>query len=73
MLNRKTDFVKLADAFGLEGCRATTAEEFKAALEKGMKTDGPFIIDTIIDEDALVLPMLPAGGSVDDIIVKPEL
>ena len=38
-----------------------------------MKTDGPFIIDTIIDEDALVLPMLPAGGSVDDIIVKPEL
>ena len=73
VLNRKTDFVKLADAFGLEGCRATTAEEFKAALEKGMKTDGPFIIDTIIDEDALVLPMLPAGGSVDDIIVKPEL
>ncbi|MGN0767769.1 MAG: biosynthetic-type acetolactate synthase large subunit [Christensenellales bacterium] len=72
VLGRKTDFVKLADAFGLPGERADTVEGFAAAFGRAMKHDGPYVIDTIIDMDELVLPMLPPGGSIDDIITSKE-
>ena len=67
---RKTDFVKLAEAFGASGVRATTLEELDEALAAGFAADGPFLIDCILDKDEFVLPMLPPGGSMDDIIVK---
>ena len=72
VLNRKTDFVKLSEAFGAKGKRVRTIKEFEAAFEEGMKHDGPFLIDTLIDMDELVLPMLPPGGSIDDVIVLKE-
>ncbi|MBE7043078.1 MAG: biosynthetic-type acetolactate synthase large subunit [Ruminococcaceae bacterium] len=72
VLNRKTDFVKLADAFGAKGKRVQTIEEFEMAFEEAMKYDGPFLIDTVIDMDELVLPMLPPGGSIDEVIVSKE-
>ena len=67
---RKTDFVKLAEAFGAQASRATTLEELDAALAAGFAADGPYLIDCILDKDEFVLPMLPPGGSMDDIIVK---
>ncbi len=67
---RKTDFVKLAEAFGAVGMRAETKEEFADAFEKALALKCPVVIDTIIDKDEFVLPMLPPGGSVDEIIVK---
>lgn len=70
VLARQTDFVKLAEAFGAAGCRVTTPEEFRTAFETAMKHDGPYLIDTVIDMDEFVLPMLPPGGSIDDIIVS---
>lgn len=69
VLGRKTDFVKLAEAFGTIGMRATTPEEFEKCFSEAMKTNSPVVIDTIIDKDEFVLPMLPPGGSIDDIIV----
>ena len=72
VLERKTDFVKLAEAFGAEGYLATTPEEFRDAFKKALAEDGPVVIDTRIDKDEFVLPMLPPGGSIDDIIVKIE-
>ncbi|MGI6167244.1 MAG: biosynthetic-type acetolactate synthase large subunit [Eubacteriales bacterium] len=69
-LNRKTDFVKLAEAFGAGGARARTAAELDRALEAAFAADRPFVIDCRIDTDENVLPMIPAGGSIDDIIVK---
>ena len=70
VLDRKTDFVKLSEAFGLSGVRVSTAEEFRSAFETAMKHDGPYLIDLLIDKDELVLPMLPPGGSIDDIITS---
>ena len=67
---RKTDFVKLAEAFGATGIRATTLEELDQALADAFKCDGPCLIDCHLDKDEFVLPMLPPGGSMDDIIVK---
>ena len=68
VLNRKTDFVKLAEAFGAKGARATNIDEFRAAFTEAMAHDGPTVIDTLIDMDEFVLPMLPPGGSIDDMI-----
>jgi len=71
VLDRKTDFVKLAEAFGATAYRVTTPEEFSDAFEKAVsQNDGPVVIDTLIDQDAFVLPMLPPGGSIEDIIVR---
>ncbi len=70
VLERKTDFVKLAEAFGARASRAATLSEFRTAFEAALNSDAPYLIDTLIDPEMLVLPMLPPGGSVDDIIVK---
>ena len=67
---RKTDFVKLAEAFGAEGARALTIPELEAALAKAFSWNGPYLIDCAIDRDEFVLPMLPPGGSMDDIITR---
>ncbi len=72
VLERKTDFVKLAEAFGAIGYRATTKEEFEAAFDAALAAGRPVVIDTMIGKDEFVLPMLPPGGSIDDIIVKAE-
>ena len=70
VLERKTDFVKLAEAFGATAFRVTTPEEFRDAFDKAIALNAPVVIDTLIDKDAFVLPMLPPGGSIDDIIVS---
>ena len=73
VLERKTDFAAFAKAFGADGEAATTPEELDAALQRAFSTDGPYIIDCKIDKDEFVLPMLPPGGSMDDIITKLEV
>ncbi len=70
VLERKTDFVELARAFGADGIRVSSLDELDAALSAAFAADGPFIIDCAVDRDEFVLPMLPPGGSMDDIIVK---
>ena len=70
VLERKTDFVKLAEAFGAVGMRATNIGEFEEAFKKALTINGPVVIDTFVDKDEFVLPMLPPGGSIDDIIVE---
>lgn len=69
-LNRKTDFVKLAEAFGAKGIRALTVEELEKAAETAFSENGPIVIDCAVDCDEFVLPMLPPGGSIEDIITE---
>lgn len=69
-LGRRTDFVKLAEAFGAKGYRAESAEEFDEVFKKAFSEEAPSVIDCRINEDEFVLPMLPPGGSIDDIIVE---
>lgn len=70
VLDRGTDYVQVARAFGADGERVLSLEELDAALERAFQADGPYLIDCAIDKDEFVLPMLPPGGSMDDIIVK---
>lgn len=67
---RKTDFVKVAEGFGLPGYRCETMEQFSAAFSQALAAEGPVWIECMIGKDEVVLPMIPSGGSVDDIIMK---
>lgn len=69
-LNRQTDFVKLAEAFGAKAERVFTADELEKAAKEAFAYNGTFIIDCAVDCDEFVLPMLPPGGSIDDIITE---
>jgi len=73
VLERKTDFAAFAKSFGADGEAVTTPEELDAALGRAFATAGPYIIDCKIDKDEFVLPMLPPGGSMDEIITKLEV
>lgn len=70
VLNRKTDFVRLAEAFGAKGESVSTLDQLDEAFKNAFAANGPYVIDCAIDKDEFVLPMLPPGGSMDDIIVK---
>ena len=50
-----------------------TPEELDAALTRAFGHEGPYVIDCRIDKDEFVLPMLPPGGSMDDIITELEV
>ncbi len=73
VLDRKTDFSALAKAFGADGQKVNSVEELDLALKKAFEYNGPYVIDCAIDKDEFVLPMLPPGGSMDDIITRLEV
>ncbi len=67
------DLVKLADAYGIPGFRATTIEELQNVLDKAHQiTDQSMIIDIRVDPDEMVFPMIPAGRPNDEIIESVE-
>ena len=70
-LDRKTNYVMVAEGFGAKGFRATTLAEFEAAFAEALKIKGrPVWIECVIDRDEMVYPMIPAGGTVDDTIMN---
>ena len=70
ILNRKTNFVKLAESFGADGYLAETAVEFRKAFKAAVEKGKTAVIEVRIDKDELVLPMLPPGGAISDMITK---
>ena len=68
-INKKMDYIKVAEGFGAKGFRCKTISEFENAFEEALKCNCPVWIECVIDKDLRVLPMIPAGGTVDDIIV----
>lgn len=70
-LEVQPDFVKLAEAYGCVGLRATKPEEVESVLLESMKIkDKPVLIDIVCDREENVFPMVPAGASIDEMIVR---
>lgn len=67
---RKTDFVKLIEAFGGSGFRVNDMDELKEAYEKALRIQGPVWIDCNIAECDKVLPMIPNGKTIDDMLFE---
>ena len=68
-IDRGTDFVALAEAFGAVGIRVTKLEEVDAAFERALASkDRPVLIDFVIDKDEKVFPIVPPGAPIDELI-----
>lgn len=69
-VKKGTDYVKLAEGFGATGFRATNLDEFKEAFDKALQCEGPVWIECCIDKEERVLPMIPNGGTIKNIIIE---
>mgnify|MGYP000448756861 CR=1 FL=1 len=73
ILNDGVDFVKLAEAMGAVGIRATTRDEFKEAFAKALTLQMPVLIDCQIDCDDKVWPMVAPGAAISDVFDEEDL
>jgi acetolactate synthase-1/2/3 large subunit len=67
-LDRRIDYVAVAEGFAAKGYRATNIAEFRAAFSAALAGSGPVWIECVIDRDERVLPMIPPGGTVLDTV-----
>jgi acetolactate synthase I/II/III large subunit len=70
-LDRPPDFLKLADAYGIRGFRARNEEEFLKALDRALSQRKPALVECILDIDEKVLPIVPSGRPIDELILEP--
>ena len=63
------DFVKLAEAYGTTGLRATKPDEVVPVLQQGLATPGPVIMDFMVDREESVYPMVPAGAPITEMLL----
>lgn len=73
VLDDGVDYVKLAEALGATGLRATTREEFDDAFAKALVTPGPVVIDAVIDCDDKVWPMVAPGAPISEAFTDEDL
>lgn len=64
------DFIKLAEAFGAKGFQATKSDEVEATIKKAFETPGPVIMEFKIAREEKVLPMVPAGASLNEMVLN---
>jgi acetolactate synthase-1/2/3 large subunit len=64
------DFVKIAEGFGVKGRRVIKKSELKAAIQEMLDHDGPYVLDVVVPYTEHVLPMIPAGRTVKDMLLK---
>jgi acetolactate synthase-1/2/3 large subunit len=64
------DYIKLADAFGAKGFRATKSDEVEETITQGFAHDGPVIMEFMIAREEKVLPMVPAGASLNEMVLN---
>jgi acetolactate synthase-1/2/3 large subunit len=68
-LDRGPDFIKLADAYGVQGYRVSDLEAFEAAFKKALESGESAVIDCVINIDEKVTPMVPSGKNLDDFLI----
>jgi acetolactate synthase I/II/III large subunit len=66
------DFVKLAEAYYIPGLRVKRKEDVIPAVEKAMQTEGPFLIDFMVEPEENVYPMVPSGEALATVLEEPE-
>ena len=65
------DFVKLAEAYGAIGIRATTPEELDLKIKQMIKSDKPVLFDCVVDKVENCFPMIPSGKAHNEMILNP--
>jgi len=62
------NFVKLADAYGAKGFRIEKSKDLAATMKEAFNTPGPVLIDVVIPKEEAVMPMIPPGGSMSEML-----
>ena len=65
------DFVKLAEAFGATGLRASKVSELDGVIQRMIETPGPVIVDVAVDPTENCFPMIPGGKAHNEILLGP--
>jgi acetolactate synthase-1/2/3 large subunit len=65
------DFVKLADAHGIAGRAVCTRAEVAPAVEAARAAAGAFLLNFMVEKEESVYPMIPAGASLHEMILRP--
>lgn len=68
-LNHAPDFVKLAEAYGAVGLRATKPQEVEPVLQEGLSIPRPVIMDFLVEREEGVYPMVPAGKPITEMLL----
>lgn len=71
-LSVSVDFVKLADAYGIKGLRASTEEEAERVWQEAMNTNGPVLVEFVVEPEENVYPMVAAGNTLDQMVLGDE-
>jgi acetolactate synthase-1/2/3 large subunit len=68
-MDHQPDFVKLADAYGALGLRATRPDEVEKVLQEGLASDRTVIMDFVVEKEESVYPMVPAGANITEMLL----
>lgn len=66
---KNPDFVKIAEAYGIRGRKVTDRKELDGAIEEMLSHKGAYLLEAVVETKGMVYPMVPAGGSVTDILI----
>ena len=69
ILSGSPDFVKLAEAYGVKGFRATNKEEARAVWQEALKHPGPVVVEFVVRKEENVYPMVTQGSTIDQMIM----
>lgn len=64
------DFIKLSGAFGIPARKVTQGADLENAIDEMLNTDGPFLLEVVVEKEGNVFPMVPTGASVSEIILE---
>ena len=64
------DFARVAEAFGAKGIKITEKRDVRPAIDEAIKTPGPVILDFIVEREENVMPMVPAGAPISEMIME---
>jgi acetolactate synthase-1/2/3 large subunit len=68
VLDQNPDFVKIAEAYGAKGFKITEVDQLRSTLKEAFETPGPVVVDCHVEREENVLPMVPAGGAIHQMI-----
>ena len=66
------DFIKIAEAYSIPAVNVTKKEDVESAIRKAMETEGPYILNFVVEPEENVYPMVPPGAGIDQILHEPR-
>ncbi len=70
---KNPDFITIAKGYGIDGQKVESRDDLEGAIQKMIDHEGPYLLEVMIEKEDNVFPMVPAGASVSEVMLEPEL